>query len=98
MARQPRGETAEPQGPVEAAAKRLDRAVAVLETRLSQAADEARDSAGSLFDSDRARLTEDLDRAAARERELRAAGEEASQALGRAIAEIRGAMGQAEAP
>lgn len=97
MARQPRTETGEPQESIEAAATRLERAVAVLDTRLSQAADEARESAGSVFDSDRARLTEDLDRAAARERELRLAGEEASQALGRAITQIRGAIGQAEA-
>ena len=96
MARQPRGETVEPADPVKAAAKRLERAVAVLETRLERASEEARKTAGSLFDFDRARLTDDLDRAAAREKELRAAGEEASQALGHAIAELRAAATQAE--
>ena len=91
MARQPRGEKPEPEDPVEAAAKRLDTAVAMLDGRLSSVLDEARRSGGSLFEHDRHQLTEDLDQAKARERELRAAGQQASEALARAIEQLRGA-------
>jgi hypothetical protein len=77
---------------LEAAAKRLERAVAVLQTRLEQVKKEARQSAGSLFDFDRSKLADELDEARARESELEEAGREASEALGRAIEELRGAM------
>ena len=43
---------------------------------------------------DRAQLALDLDASRARERELEALADEASQALGIAIAEVRAAMGQ----
>jgi hypothetical protein len=80
------------------AAKRLERAVHVLEQRLAQRLKQAGDAAGGLFDQDRAMLAAELDRAKARERELAEAGAEASAALGRAIVEIRAALnGQAAA-
>ncbi len=74
------------------AAKRLEQAVHVLEQRLAQRLKTAGDAAGGLFDQDRAKLAAELDEARARERELEAAGAEASLALGRAIAEIRQAL------
>jgi hypothetical protein len=80
------------------AAKRLERAVHVLEQRLAQRLKQAGAEAGGLFDQDRAMLAAELDRAKARERELAEAGAEASAALGRAIVEIRAALnGQAAA-
>lgn len=82
---------------LEAAAKRLERAVAMLETRLDQVRKDAQTSAGSLFDFDRSKLADELDAARSRESALEDAGREASEALGRAITEIRGALRQAEA-
>jgi hypothetical protein len=76
---------------LELAAKRLERAVGLLEQKMAQRVAEA--DAGGLFDQDRARLAADLDAAKARERALEEAGEQASAALGRAIAEIRAALG-----
>ena len=49
--------------------------------------------AGGLFDEDRSHLAAELDASRARERELEAAGQAASQALGRAIAGVRTALG-----
>jgi hypothetical protein len=72
------------------AAKRLERAIALLEQRLGDKLKQAAD--GGLFDQDRARLAAELDQARARERELEEAGAEASAALGRAISEIRAAL------
>ena len=74
------------------AARRLEQAVHVLEQRLAQRLKAAGDEAGGLFDQDRANLAAQLDEARARERELEAAGAEASAALGRAILEIRAAL------
>jgi len=74
------------------AARRLEQAVHVLEQRLAQRLKAADAEAGGLFDQDRARLAAELDEARARERELEAAGLEASEALGRAILEIRAAL------
>ena len=54
---------------------------------------EAGAAAGGAFDQDRAMLASELDAARARERELMAAGADASAALGRAIDEIRAALG-----
>ena len=80
------------------AARRLERAVHVLEQRLAQRLKAAGDEAGGLFDQDRAKLAEELDAARARERALAEAGAEASVALGHAISEIRAALnGQAPA-
>lgn len=72
------------------AVKRLDRAVGLLEQRMKQGAPSGGE--GGLFDQDRARLAAELDQARAREKELEAAGAEASAALGRAIAEIQAAL------
>jgi hypothetical protein len=77
------------------AARRLEQAVHVLEQRLAQRLKAAQ--AGGAFEADRAKLAAELDEARARERELEAAGLEASQALGRAILEIRAALNGAGA-
>jgi hypothetical protein len=74
------------------AAKRLERAIALLEQRLAVRLKEAGAEADGLFDQDRAKLAAELDQARARERELEEAGAEASAALGRAILEIRTAL------
>ncbi len=81
------GETA-----LDLAARRLENALHALEQRLSRRLKDAGAAADGLFDQDRARLAEALDQAKARERELEAAGAEASAALGRAIAEIRATL------
>ena len=75
---------------LELAARRLEQAVHVLEQRLAQRLKAAQ--AGGAFEADRAKLAAELDESRARERELEAAGLEASQALGRAILEIRAAL------
>ena len=81
------------------AARRLEQAVHVLEQRLTRRLKAAGAEAGGLFDQDRAQLATQLDESRARERELEAAGAEASAALGRAIVEIRAALdGGAPAP
>ena len=76
------------------AAKRLERAIAVLEQRLTERVKAASAVAGGLFDQDRSNLADELDRSRAREKELEAAGAEASAALARAIAEIRALVGE----
>ncbi len=76
------------------AARRLERAVAMLESRLAEKVAVASAEAGGLFDQDRARLAAEMDAARARERALEEAGAQASEALGRAIAEIRAALGE----
>ena len=75
------------------AVRRLERAVAMLESRMTDKMAEAGAEAGGLFDQDRARLATELDAARSRERALEEAGAQASQALGRAIEEIRAALG-----
>jgi len=75
------------------AARRLERAVAMLENRLAERVAQAGAEAGGLFDQDRANLASELDAARSRERALEEAGAQASQALGRAIEEIRAALG-----
>ncbi|HXQ13192.1 MAG TPA: DUF4164 family protein [Caulobacteraceae bacterium] len=80
---------------LELAARRLERAVALLEQRIALRVAAASAGAGTASDEDRARLATALDDARARERELEEAGEAASQALAKAIAEIRAALGQA---
>ena len=76
------------------AARRLERALGVLEQRMSERVREAGAEAGGLFDADRARLASELDASRARERALEEAGAQASEALGRAIGEIRSALGE----
>ncbi len=79
---------------VDLAAKRLERAVALLEQQVSTRTARAGAEAGHASDQDRARLAAELDQARARERELEAAGAQASEALGRAIGEIRAALNE----
>jgi len=82
------------------AARRLERAVTQLEQRLAARATVAVASAAAsstsssdVFDGEAARLQAELDAARERERALEEAGAQASVALGRAIAEIRAALG-----
>jgi hypothetical protein len=82
------------EGAVELAARRLERAIAGPEQRLATKIAQASAGAGTAFDQDRAQLAAALDDARARERELEEAGEAASTALSRAIAEIRATLGQ----
>jgi hypothetical protein len=93
MIREPASESA-----IDQAARRLERAIALLEQRLGAAKGRAGLEAGGLFDQDRAKLAAELDKARAREKALEAAGAEASAALGRAIAEIREVLEADEAP
>jgi hypothetical protein len=83
------------EGAVEAAARRLERALSMLEQRMTLRLDQASAGADSASDHDRAQLAAALDEARARERELEEAGETASAALSRAIAEIRATLGAA---
>ncbi len=76
------------------AARRLERAIALLEQRLAHRVAEAGAGAGAAFDEDRTRLASQLDNARARERQLEEAGAAASAALAKAIAEIRAALGE----
>jgi hypothetical protein len=78
---------------LEQAARRLEQAVSRLEQRLASRVSEAGAAAGGAFDRDRAMLASELDAARAREKDLMAAGADASAALGRAIEEIRAALG-----
>ncbi len=78
------------------AARRLERAVAMLESRMAEKVAQAGAEAGGLFDQDRTRLAAELDASRARERALEEAGAQASEALGRAIDEIRAALGPDE--
>ncbi|MDP3855447.1 DUF4164 family protein [Phenylobacterium sp.] len=86
--REPVGEN-----PLDQAVKRLDKALSQLEQRLSKGGG----GAGELFAQGDAKLAAQLDQARAREKELEAAGAEASAALGRAIAEIKSALHSAPA-
>ena len=79
---------------IELAARRLERAVALLEQRVAQRIAQASAGAGSAFNEDRAQLAAALDRSSARERELEEAGAAASQALASAITQIRAALGE----
>jgi hypothetical protein len=83
------------QGVLDSAVRRLDRAMASLEARLSARLAALDTKGGDLFDHDRSQLAADLDAARARERALEALAAEASAALGRAAAEVRAAL-QAE--
>jgi hypothetical protein len=83
------------EGAVDIAARRLERALALLEQRIARRISDASDGAGAAIEHDRAQLAAALDEARARERELEEAGEAASAALSRAIAEIRVTLGVA---
>jgi len=80
------------------AARRLERAVFLLEQRLEERLKTAGAEAGGLFDQDRAKLAQELDESRARERELEEAGAEAAAALGRAIQEIKAALNGGQQP
>jgi hypothetical protein len=81
-------------GGLDSATVRLERAVSQLELRVGVLLADAEGASGGLFDQDRSKLAAELDAARGRERELEAAGALASQALGRAIADIRAALGE----
>lgn len=74
------------------AARRLDQAIARLEQRMAERIAQAGASADGAVDQDRANLAAQLDAARARERELAEAGAQASEALGRAIEQVRSAL------
>ncbi|HEY9217703.1 MAG TPA: DUF4164 family protein [Phenylobacterium sp.] len=92
MNAQPGGDSA-----LEMTIRRLDRAISLLEQRLADRVARAGADATGLFDQDRAKLAAELDQSRARERELEEAGAAASEALGRAIAEIKATLGEAAA-
>ncbi|MEW6017678.1 MAG: DUF4164 family protein [Pseudomonadota bacterium] len=79
---------------IDQAARRLERALALLEQRLTDRLARSSAEIGGLFDQDRSKLADELDAARARQRELEAAGLEASEALGEAIAEIDAVLSQ----
>jgi hypothetical protein len=83
---------ADAESALDIAVRRLERATALLESRLDALLSNAQ--TGDMFDEDRAKLADELDAARGRERELKAAGEDAARALDRAIAEIRQVLGQ----
>ena len=87
-------EDAQDAGGLDVAIHRLDRALGQLELRLDAMMNQAVSGNASLFDEDRAKLAAELDAARGRERELEIAGAIASQALGRAIADIKAALGE----
>jgi hypothetical protein len=91
-------ELAEATRRLDAALERLEAACAekigaTAQTASFGALDEA---AYAALESDRARLAADLDAALAREGELESAAAAASQALGRAAAEVRAALGDSD--
>jgi hypothetical protein len=79
---------------LDVAIHRLDRALGQLELRVAALANEVVSANNGLFDQDRAKLAAELDACRSRERELEVAGSLASQALGRAIADIRAVLGE----
>lgn len=83
------GETA-----LDLAARRLERAISMLESRMASRMAQVTAEAGGLFDQDRSNLAAELDACRARERALEEAGAQASEALGRAISELRSALGE----
>jgi hypothetical protein len=85
-------------GALDTAVARLERALAQLEGRVNTLVRDAEGHNGGLFDLDRAKLAQELDAARGRERALEMAGTQASEALGRAIAEIRAALGEDDEP
>ena len=87
-------EAREEGGTLDVAIHRLDRAVAQLELRLDSMVTQAGNGNAAIFEEDRAKLAAELDAARSRERELEIAGALASQALGRAIADIKTALGE----
>ncbi len=84
---------------IEAAASRLEKATRRLEGAVEGLFDRSGDPVLlrqelTAMMEDRARLAEQLDESLAREKELQALADEASEALGSAIAEVRAALGR----
>jgi hypothetical protein len=84
---------------MDSAIKRLEAAIGRLEGRLDGLFDRLEGNKGHQREAealriDRARLAGDLDAARARERELQRLADEASEALGAAITEVREALGK----
>ena len=92
-------ETPEQTEEMDAALQRLEAAIDKLEGRLDGLFERLESSRthekeAEALRKDRARLASDLDVAKARERELQRLADEASEALGAAIAEVREALGK----
>jgi hypothetical protein len=88
-----------PPADLDAAARRLTAAVQRLEISLDSLFERVDDQRpihreAEALRIDRARLASDLDAARARERELQKLADEASEALGAAISEVREALGK----
>jgi ABC-type transporter Mla subunit MlaD len=86
---------------IDPSARRLDAALKRLEGALDSLMSRTGDPVVtraelSALVADRARMAEELDGSLAREEELQALADEASEALGAAIAEVRAALGQDE--
>lgn len=84
---------------IESAASRLEKATQRLEGAVEGLFDRSGDPVLlrqelTAMMEDRARLAEQLDESLAREKELQALADEASEALGSAIAEVRAALGR----
>lgn len=84
---------------MDSAIKRLETAIGRLEGRLDSLFDrlegnKTHQREAEALRIDRARLAGDLDAARARERELQRLADEASEALGAAITEVREALGK----
>lgn len=81
---------------LDAATKRLERALSALETRSDRRLKriEAMEAGRGGGDSDRAQLVAELEAARARERALESIAAEASAALGRAAEEVRAALSE----
>lgn len=84
---------------IEEAAVRLGSALDLLESRLDDMFDRLEsirpaEREAEALRRDRSRLANDLDTARARERELQELADEASEALGAAIREVREALGK----
>lgn len=84
---------------IEAAATRLDEALRRLEGAVDRLFEQSGDPVLlrqelTAMMEDRTRLAEQLDESLAREKELQTLADEASEALGSAIAEVRAALGR----
>ena len=87
----------EGEAPLEAAIKRLEQALAVLDGQVTElSSGRAEGGEGGLFDVDRSQLAAELDASRARERALEDAGLATAEALDRAIGAVRSALQQVE--
>ena len=78
--------------PLSAAIRRLDKALSMLESKVTARALHQHSQDNDLFEDDRLRMAAELNAARARERALEEIAAEASAALGRAAAEVRAAL------